>query len=216
MRVSIYSCNKKQKNIIATWFILTYIKHYTYNPLFFQNISLFFPPFSLQKMAGQGDVLEWYLEIPIVSRTYLTASFITTAACALELVSPFSLYYNFKLIFHEGEVWRLITNFLFFGKFSLEFVFHMYFLMRYCRLLEENSFRGRTSDFVFMLLLSALFMTVSVGKGLFFLKKFVPMNSFFHSYYFNTNQKLTLFKNENNFSFFISFHFKHNRRLHLL
>jgi|TARA_B110000091_G_C13709326_1_gene429746 Derlin-2/3 len=105
---------------------------------------------------------EWYLEIPIVSRTYLTASFITTAACALELVSPFSLYYNFKLIFHEGEVWRLVTNFLFFGKFSLEFVFHMYFLMRYCRLLEENSFRGRTSDFVFMLFLSALFMTVSV------------------------------------------------------
>lgn len=113
-------------------------------------------------MAGAGDPLEWYLDIPIVSRTYLTASFVTTAACALELVSPFSLYYNFKLIFHEGEVWRLITNFLFFGKFSLEFVFHMYFLMRYCRLLEENSFRGRTSDFVFMLFLSALFMTVRV------------------------------------------------------
>ena len=111
-------------------------------------------------MQPQGDILEWYLEIPVVSRTYLTASFVTTAACALELVSPFSLYYNFKLIFHEGEVWRLLTNFLFFGKFSLEFVFHMYFLMRYCRLLEENSFRGRTSDFVFMLLLSALFMTV--------------------------------------------------------
>merc|ERR1711871_669983 len=36
---------------------------------------------------------------------------------------------------------------------------HMYFLMRYCRLLEENSFRGRTADFVFMLFLSALFMT---------------------------------------------------------
>jgi Derlin-2/3 len=116
-----------------------------------------------------GDPFEWYMEIPIVSRTYLTASFITTAACALELISPFSLYYNFKLIFHEGEVWRLVTNFLFFGKFSLEFVFHMYFLMRYCRLLEENSFRGRTSDFVFMLFLSALFMTVSYYYYIFFI-----------------------------------------------
>ena len=127
-----------------------------------------------------ADPLEWYLEIPIVSRTYLTASFITTAACALELVSPFSLYFNFKLIFHEGEVWRLITNFLFFGKFSLEFVFHMYFLMRYCRLLEENSFRGRKSDFVFMLLLSALFMTVRtiVCWLLFFL--FVTLHTHTH------------------------------------
>ena len=109
-----------------------------------------------------NDPLEWYFDIPVISRTYLTASFVTTAACALDLVSPFSLYYNFNLIFHNGEVWRLLTNFFFFGKFSLEFIFHMYFLMRYCRLLEENSFRGRTADFVFMLLLSALFMTVSL------------------------------------------------------
>ena len=40
-----------------------------------------------------GDPLEWYHEIPIVSRVYLTASFLTTAACALDLVSPFSLYF---------------------------------------------------------------------------------------------------------------------------
>jgi hypothetical protein len=112
-----------------------------------------------------NDPLEWYFDIPVISRTYLTASFVTTAACALDLVSPFSLYYNFNLIFRNGEVWRLLTNFFFFGKFSLEFIFHMYFLMRYCRLLEENSFRGRTADFVFMLFLSALFMTVRLRWG---------------------------------------------------
>ena len=46
---------------------------------------------------GVGDPLEWYNEIPVVSRLYLTGSFLTTAACALDLVSPFSLYFNFKL-----------------------------------------------------------------------------------------------------------------------
>ena len=45
--------------------------------------------------------LRRYRDIPIVSRTYLTASFLTTAACALDLVSPFSLYYNFGLIFYK-------------------------------------------------------------------------------------------------------------------
>ena len=54
--------------------------------------------------AGGGDPFEWYHEIPIVSRLYLTASFLTTAACALDLVSPFSLYFNFKLIFYKGQV----------------------------------------------------------------------------------------------------------------
>lgn len=111
------------------------------------------------KFTMNGDPFEWYMDIPVVSRTYLTVSFVTTAACALELVSPFSLYFNFTLIFYKGEVWRLLTNFFFFGTFSLDFLFHMYFLMRYCRLLEENSFRGRTADFIFMLFLSALVMT---------------------------------------------------------
>ena len=82
-----------------------------------------------------GDPLEWYNDIPIVSRLYLTFSFVTTAACALDLVSPFSLYFNYKLIVDKGQFWRLFTNFFFFGMFSVDFLFHMYFLVRYSRLL---------------------------------------------------------------------------------
>ena len=100
------------------------------------------------------------MEIPVVSRVYLTGAFLTTAACALDMVSPFSLYYNYNAIFFEGEVWRLATNFFFFGMFGIDFVFHMFFLMRYCRLLEENSFRGRTADFVWMISFGAVSMSI--------------------------------------------------------
>mmetsp|Transcript_4543 Transcript_4543/g.5740 ORF Transcript_4543/g.5740 Transcript_4543/m.5740 type:complete len:89 (-) Transcript_4543:1260-1526(-) len=72
-----------------------------------------------------GDPLEWYFDIPIVSRIYFTASVLTTAACALDLVSPFTLYFNYKLIVEKWQLWRLVTNFLFFGNFSLDFMFHM-------------------------------------------------------------------------------------------
>ena len=106
-----------------------------------------------------GDPLEWYMDIPVVSRAYLTLSFLTTAACALDLVSPFSLYFNYTLIVEKAQVWRLFSNFLFFGTLGIDFVFHMYFLCRYSRLLEENSFRGRTADFVWMLFLAAVVMT---------------------------------------------------------
>lgn len=34
---------------------------------------------------------------------------------------------------------------------------------RYCRMLEEGSFRGRTADFVFMFLFGGLLMTVSLN-----------------------------------------------------
>ena len=106
------------------------------------------------------DIWSWYHEIPVVSRMCLTASVATTAACALDLVSPFSLYYNYSLIYHEGQIWRLATNFLFFGMFSLDFLFHMYFLCRYCRLLEEGEFRGRTGDFIVMLAFGASCMVL--------------------------------------------------------
>lgn len=96
--------------------------------------------------------------MPVVSRLYLTAAVLATAACALDIVSPFHLYFNLGLI-KQGQLWRLVTNFVYFGSFSLDFVFHMYFLARYCRLLEEGTFRGRTADFVFMILLGAAMIT---------------------------------------------------------
>jgi hypothetical protein len=53
-----------------------------------------------------------------------------------------------------------VTNFLFFGNFGIDFLFHLFFLYRYARSLEEGSFRRRTSDFFFMLLFGALFLIV--------------------------------------------------------
>jgi Derlin-2/3 len=35
-----------------------------------------------------------------------------------------------------------MTTFLFFGTFGFNFIFNMIFTYRYCRMLEENSFRN--------------------------------------------------------------------------
>ena len=43
---------------------------------------------------------------------------------------------------------------------GLDFLFHMFFLSRYCKLLEETSFRGRTADFFFMLVFGGALLTV--------------------------------------------------------
>jgi Der1-like family len=93
-----------------------------------------------------------YMEIPVVSRIYLTGAFLTTAACAVDIISPFSLYYNWELIVNERQLWRLLTPYLFFGVFSVDFLFHMYFLVRYSRLLEEGDFSNRTANYLYMLL----------------------------------------------------------------
>lgn len=68
------------------------------------------------------------LQLPVITRSYVTLSVLTTAGCALEvhatampwklavqIITPFSVYFNTKLIFQQLQIWRLLTNFLYFG-----------------------------------------------------------------------------------------------------
>lgn len=80
---------------------------------------------------AQRDALGWFDEIPFVSKVYLTTSLAITTACFLDFVSPLTLYYNFDLIFQKGQYWRLITSYFFFGTFSLDFLFHVYFVVSF-------------------------------------------------------------------------------------
>ncbi|CAG0879276.1 unnamed protein product [Cyprideis torosa] len=102
-------------------------------------------------MAMQTFTQE-YMQMPPVTRAYSTACVLTTLAVQLELVSPFQLYFHPTLIWRDFQYWRLFTTFLFFGTFGFNFFFNMIFTYRYCRMLEEGSFRGRTADFVTMFL----------------------------------------------------------------
>ncbi|XP_073154927.1 derlin-2.2 [Henckelia pumila] len=110
-------------------------------------------------------VEEWYKQMPIITRSYLTAAIVTTIGCSLDIISPYDLYLNPKLVVKHYQIWRVFTNFLYFRKMDLDFLFHMFFLARYCKLLEENSFRGRTADFFYMLLFGASVLTGIVLIG---------------------------------------------------
>ena len=96
--------------------------------------------------------------MPPVTRVYTTACVITTLAVQLEIVSPFQLYFNPLLIMRQFQLWRIVTTFLFFGTFGFNFLFNMIFTYRYCRMLEEGSFRGKSADFVLMFIFGALSM----------------------------------------------------------
>jgi Derlin-2/3 len=119
-------------------------------------------------------VEDWYRQMPIITRSYLTLSVLTTAGCALEVITPYSVYLNPDRVVKHWEVWRLVANFFYFGKLDLDFLFHMFFLARYCKLLEETSFRGRTADFFFMLLFGGTLLTLMFLGGA-FLTFFMPI-----------------------------------------
>ncbi|XP_066291557.1 derlin-2-like [Branchiostoma lanceolatum] len=113
----------------------------------------------ITKMAYQTFQQE-YLQMPLITRAYTTASVLTTIAVQLDIITPFQLYFNPDLILYQYQVWRLVTNFLFFGTIGFNFLFNMIFTYRYCRMLEEGSFRGKTADFFFMFLFGGTLMMI--------------------------------------------------------
>uniref|UniRef100_A0A3B3ZGX3 Derlin n=1 Tax=Periophthalmus magnuspinnatus TaxID=409849 RepID=A0A3B3ZGX3_9GOBI len=103
--------------------------------------------------------------IPVVTRAYTTACVLTTAAVQLEIITPFQLYFNPDLILRNYQSRRINGNLTLFKQLNMSIVWSIFFLTsvfryRYCRMLEEGSFRGRTADFVFMFLFGGLLMTI--------------------------------------------------------
>ena len=90
-------------------------------------------------MAQGGGIEDWYRGLPKVTRGYMTAAMGTTVLVQLELLAPTLLFLDFEAVGTQLEVWRLMTNFVFFGPFGMPFCFSMLFLVRYGRCLLYTS-----------------------------------------------------------------------------
>ena len=95
-------------------------------------------------------MLDFFWELPFVTRMYLALCFMISLACYLELVNPLHLLYNKRMI-SDGQWWRIVTNFCWFGDSPLDFFMHMAFLLRYAKGLEDGYGQGCWWDFAFCL-----------------------------------------------------------------
>ncbi|CEM14003.1 unnamed protein product [Vitrella brassicaformis CCMP3155] len=103
--------------------------------------------------------------LPPVTKSYVILSTGLMLLCSLDILSPYSLYLNWNLI-KEGQVWRLVTCFLFFGNFGLHFFWNQYVLVFYCSNLEDVAFRSKSADFLWMLIVTgSLLLGISYFFG---------------------------------------------------
>ncbi|KAJ2776855.1 hypothetical protein GGI15_004707 [Coemansia interrupta] len=114
---------------------------------------------------------DWYYHIPVCTRVYMTAIFALTLAEQLDIVPATKLYYTPSRAFSRQEYWRLLTSFLYLGRFSFEWFLNMYFIVQYCRDLEEGSYLNRPADFCWLLVLlcSAILLVASLVSNPYFL-----------------------------------------------
>ncbi|ORX50122.1 Der1-like protein [Hesseltinella vesiculosa] len=98
--------------------------------------------------------LDWFFDIPPITRVFITAACLTSVGIQLGLVHPLHLWLNYSSI-RSGQWWRLVTNFLYFGPLSIDFFFHMFFLARYSRMMEEGFYRSKPADYLWLLVFSS-------------------------------------------------------------
>ncbi|EIW67503.1 derlin-2/3 [Tremella mesenterica] len=105
-------------------------------------------------------VEQWITDIPPVTRTWVVLAVATSVLVECQAIAPIQLYFSWKQAIMKMQIWRFATTFFYFGPLSLDLAFHLFFLMRYSRLLEENSFSSRKADYVWLLCLCATFLLV--------------------------------------------------------
>ena len=81
------------------------------------------------------DLLSFYKSIPPFTRYFMTVVFIASFGMTYSMLSPYHLILDFSKVFSKFQLWRILTTFIFAGKFSQSFLFSMltmYFTMRKC------------------------------------------------------------------------------------
>lgn len=100
------------------------------------------------------DVERWLRSIPVITRVYVIALCAMSVATTVGIVAPIDICFLLPSIL-RGQVWRLVTCFIFHGKLSIHFFFHLRFLYVYSRKLEENHYHNRAAEYLWLLLVAA-------------------------------------------------------------
>ena len=135
----------------------------TYTQLRLLSLSL-----SLQTMSA--SIEEQFKAMPPITRGWFVAAMLTTTAVVLGFATPAQLYLSWDLVISKFHLWRLVTNFIFFGPFGMGFAFQLWIMCRMCYRYEENPFpvgthvnAGRSSADMAMMLIFGATICVIVG-----------------------------------------------------
>lgn len=103
---------------------------------------------------------EYFRSLPPVSKTYGVACLMFTSACYLDLYYPPDIGLHYESVLKRFQLWRLLTNFFFLGRFSFPFAFRLLIIARYGVSLERGPFDKRTADYVWMFFFGAFSLLV--------------------------------------------------------
>jgi len=98
-------------------------------------------------------------EVPPVTRVLCGSSVIIHLLAYINFVTQYDVFFSFQLIFSKFQFWRLYTNLFYFGDEGLFTFFQLMMLYRCSKRLEEHTFRNKTADYIYFLIIGVILMT---------------------------------------------------------
>jgi Derlin-2/3 len=104
-----------------------------------------------------GGPEEWYSSLPIITKNWLTATFVITCLTNFEAISIRTVIWDFSLLKDEFQIWRLASPFFYVGGFSFNTAISLFLLYQYSKQYEAGGVYntgagGGTADYAFMLM----------------------------------------------------------------
>lgn len=112
------------------------------------------------------ELKKFFFDIPPFTRYFMTGVFASSFCMTYGILSPYAMLLDFESVFKKLQLWRLITTYLFAGRFSQSFLFTMvmmYFTMRR----TEEYFKSKYPDFVTLvvfLMFATMFYSFIYGE----------------------------------------------------
>eukprot|EP00567_Pseudictyota_dubia_P000584 CAMPEP_0197466216 /NCGR_PEP_ID=MMETSP1175-20131217/64937_1 /TAXON_ID=1003142 /ORGANISM="Triceratium dubium, Strain CCMP147" /LENGTH=288 /DNA_ID=CAMNT_0043002247 /DNA_START=631 /DNA_END=1497 /DNA_ORIENTATION=+ len=113
-----------------------------------------------------GGPEAWFRSLPVITRYWFGSAVVATVGANFGIVSPRKLLYSFELIKSNFEVWRLVTPFMYVGKFELNTLIGLYMLYQFSKQYEaggpyNTGAGGGTADYAFALLFAVVVTVLS-------------------------------------------------------
>jgi len=109
----------------------------------------------LLELEIMEDVSAWFRALPQFTRYWFGGTVALSLLGRFGIVSPYYLILEYHDVFHNFQLWRLLTCLLFYPispKTGFHFLINLYFLINYSKLLETGVFATRPADYALLLL----------------------------------------------------------------
>lgn len=105
----------------------------------------------VRQLGDTNGFGSFYESLPIVSKVLLTTYLCTGLVALFDTRPLFYIYHSWDLVFRKlPQVWRLVLNFAFIGKPSMNFLFNLVWLIQYGVAYEKAKFLGNAADSIAM------------------------------------------------------------------